>query len=144
MNLIICSSYTANLAAFLTVDKMITPIENAEDLGNNYIFQHLFFGAAMQKNVIYLRLKIRFVLGYFFLYQISMFILMCILKILNLFWYKIPILISVLRIDNGYLQSKNRHYFLIVTKLWNDIKGNIIDSIFHLCKLGWKVKKNLV
>jgi hypothetical protein len=27
-----CSSYTANLAAFLTVDKMITPIENAEDL----------------------------------------------------------------------------------------------------------------
>jgi ionotropic kainate glutamate receptor 2 len=26
------SSYTANLAAFLTVDKMITPIENAEDL----------------------------------------------------------------------------------------------------------------
>ena len=27
------SSYTANLAAFLTVDKMITPIENAEDLG---------------------------------------------------------------------------------------------------------------
>ena len=30
--LIIISSYTANLAAFLTVDKMITPIENAEDL----------------------------------------------------------------------------------------------------------------
>ena len=28
----LCSSYTANLAAFLTVDKMITPIENAEDL----------------------------------------------------------------------------------------------------------------
>ena len=28
--LIIISSYTANLAAFLTVDKMITPIENAE------------------------------------------------------------------------------------------------------------------
>jgi ionotropic glutamate receptor len=30
--LIIISSYTANLAAFLTVDRMITPIENAEDL----------------------------------------------------------------------------------------------------------------
>ena len=30
--LIMISSYTANLAAFLTVDKMITPIENAEDL----------------------------------------------------------------------------------------------------------------
>ena len=30
--LIMIASYTANLAAFLTVDKMITPIENAEDL----------------------------------------------------------------------------------------------------------------
>ncbi len=29
---IIISSYTANLAAFLTVERMITPIENAEDL----------------------------------------------------------------------------------------------------------------
>ena len=31
-SLIIISSYTANLAAFLTVERMITPIENAEDL----------------------------------------------------------------------------------------------------------------
>lgn len=30
--LIIISSYTANLAAFLTVERMITPIENVEDL----------------------------------------------------------------------------------------------------------------
>lgn len=30
--LIIISSYTANLAAFLTVERMITPIENAADL----------------------------------------------------------------------------------------------------------------
>lgn len=30
--LIMISSYTANLAAFLTVERMITPIENAEDL----------------------------------------------------------------------------------------------------------------
>lgn len=30
--LIIISSYTANLAAFLTVERMITPIENADDL----------------------------------------------------------------------------------------------------------------
>lgn len=30
--LIIISSYTANLAAFLTVDRMITPIESVEDL----------------------------------------------------------------------------------------------------------------
>lgn len=31
-SLIIISSYTANLAAFLTVERMITPIEHAEDL----------------------------------------------------------------------------------------------------------------
>lgn len=30
--LIIMSSYTANLAAFLTVERMVNPIENAEDL----------------------------------------------------------------------------------------------------------------
>lgn len=30
--LIIISSYTANLAAFLTVERMITPIEGASDL----------------------------------------------------------------------------------------------------------------
>ncbi|XP_050301824.1 glutamate receptor ionotropic, kainate 2 isoform X2 [Anthonomus grandis grandis] len=32
--LIIISSYTANLAAFLTVERMITPIENAQDLAD--------------------------------------------------------------------------------------------------------------
>ncbi|XP_011878969.1 PREDICTED: glutamate receptor ionotropic, kainate 2-like isoform X5 [Vollenhovia emeryi] len=32
--LIIISSYTANLAAFLTVERLITPIENAEDLAS--------------------------------------------------------------------------------------------------------------
>jgi len=41
--LIILSSYTANLAAFLTVERMATPIESADDLAdqvglNNYIF----------------------------------------------------------------------------------------------------------
>src|SRR6218665_3310313 len=30
--LIIISSYTANLAAFLTIERMMTPIENADDL----------------------------------------------------------------------------------------------------------------
>jgi len=30
--LIIISSYTANLAAFLTVERMLTPIESASDL----------------------------------------------------------------------------------------------------------------
>ncbi|XP_067614580.1 glutamate receptor ionotropic, kainate 2-like [Eurosta solidaginis] len=32
--LIIIASYTANLAAFLTVERMLTPIENAEDLAS--------------------------------------------------------------------------------------------------------------
>lgn len=32
--MIIISSYTANLAAFLTVERMITPIENAADLAD--------------------------------------------------------------------------------------------------------------
>ncbi|CAF4512043.1 unnamed protein product, partial [Rotaria magnacalcarata] len=32
--LILVSSYTANLAAFLTVQRMQTPIENAEDLAS--------------------------------------------------------------------------------------------------------------
>ena len=30
--LILISSYTANLAAFLTVERMLTPIESADDL----------------------------------------------------------------------------------------------------------------
>ena len=36
--MIVIASYTANLAAFLTVDKMITPIENAEDLARWGLF----------------------------------------------------------------------------------------------------------
>ena len=44
--LIIISSYTANLAAFLTVERMITPIENAEDLSKQkgmYICMYVLF-----------------------------------------------------------------------------------------------------
>jgi len=43
--LIIISSYTANLAAFLTVERQITPIENAEDLAKQKgeIFFLIFF-----------------------------------------------------------------------------------------------------
>ncbi|KAK3719756.1 hypothetical protein RRG08_040059 [Elysia crispata] len=33
--LIIISSYTANLAAFLTIERMVTPIESADDLANH-------------------------------------------------------------------------------------------------------------
>ena len=36
--LIMISSYTANLAAFLTVETLEKPIESAEDLGKKYIY----------------------------------------------------------------------------------------------------------
>jgi glutamate receptor 3 len=38
-SLIFVSSYTANLVAFVTVDKLIPPIESVEDLGKKKIFE---------------------------------------------------------------------------------------------------------
>jgi hypothetical protein len=38
--LIIISSYTANLAAFLTVERMLTPIESADDLSKQREIQY--------------------------------------------------------------------------------------------------------
>jgi len=38
--LIIISSYTANLAAFLTIERMLTPIENADDLAKQTYIQY--------------------------------------------------------------------------------------------------------
>ena len=38
--MIIVASYTANLAAFLTVERMATPIENAEDLADQSGIQY--------------------------------------------------------------------------------------------------------
>lgn len=38
--LIIISSYTANLAAFLTVERMSTPIDSAEDLAKQTVIQY--------------------------------------------------------------------------------------------------------
>jgi len=38
--LIIISTYTANLAAFLTVERMLTPIENADDLSKQTYIQY--------------------------------------------------------------------------------------------------------
>jgi len=38
--LIIISTYTANLAAFLTVERMLTPIENADDLAKQTEIQY--------------------------------------------------------------------------------------------------------
>jgi hypothetical protein len=38
--LILISSYTANLAAFLTVQRMVSPIESAEDLAKQIDIQY--------------------------------------------------------------------------------------------------------
>ena len=38
--LILISSYTANLAAFLTVERMATPIEKADDLAEQSDIQY--------------------------------------------------------------------------------------------------------
>ena len=42
--LILVSSYTANLAAFLTVERMATPIENADDLADQ---SHIHYGTML-------------------------------------------------------------------------------------------------
>ena len=48
--LIIISSYTANLAAFLTVERMLTPIESAEDLAKQTEIQYGTLDAGSTKN----------------------------------------------------------------------------------------------
>ena len=47
--LIIISSYTANLAAFLTVERMVSPIESAEDLAKQtkYAYGTIGVGSTM-------------------------------------------------------------------------------------------------
>lgn len=47
--LIIISSYTANLAAFLTVERMTSPIENADDLSKQTQIKYgtIFGGSTM-------------------------------------------------------------------------------------------------
>lgn len=66
--LIIISSYTANLAAFLTVDRMNTPINSVEDLAKQTKIQYgsLKGGSTYSFfNVISLK-HIYFILFYFF------------------------------------------------------------------------------
>lgn len=48
--LILVSSYTANLAAFLTVERMVTPIKSPEDLASQTEVQYgtLYQGSTMQ------------------------------------------------------------------------------------------------
>ena len=47
--LILISSYTANLAAFLTVERMLTPIESADDLADQTVIQYGVVGSGSTK-----------------------------------------------------------------------------------------------
>ena len=48
--LIIISTYTANLAAFLTVERMLTPIESADDLAKQTQIQYGTLDAGSTKD----------------------------------------------------------------------------------------------
>jgi len=53
--LIIISTYTANLAAFLTVERMLTPIENADDLAKQTHIQYGTLDAGSTKDFFKVR-----------------------------------------------------------------------------------------
>ena len=53
--MILISSYTANLAAFLTVERMLTPIESADDLSKQSIIQYGTLGSGSTQNFFKVR-----------------------------------------------------------------------------------------
>ena len=55
--LIIISSYTANLAAFLTVERMLTPIESADDLAKQTEIQYGTLNSGSTKDFFAVRLS---------------------------------------------------------------------------------------
>lgn len=57
--LIIISSYTANLAAFLTVERMVSPIESAEDLAKQTEIAYGTLDAGSTKEFFRVRDKIQ-------------------------------------------------------------------------------------
>ncbi len=72
--LILISSYTANLAAFLTVQRMVSPIESAEDLAKQIDIQYgtleggstkEFFRVNNCLNIFYSKLKINMLYNLF-------------------------------------------------------------------------------
>lgn len=56
--LIIISSYTANLAAFLTVERMSTPIESAEDLAKQTEIQYGTVDSGSTKDFFKVNVKV--------------------------------------------------------------------------------------
>ncbi len=68
--LIIISSYTANLAAFLTVERMITPIETVADLAENK--QDISYGTLHGGSTMtFFRVSVNNFLLYFHIFIIS-------------------------------------------------------------------------
>lgn len=57
--LIIISSYTANLAAFLTVERMVSPIESAEDLAKQTEIAYGTLDAGSTKEFFRVRQRIK-------------------------------------------------------------------------------------
>lgn len=70
--LIMISSYTANLAAFLTVEKVIYPVENAEDLAKQTKIKYGCLGSGSTKAFFKVhRLKVFSFSLYLFFLQVS-------------------------------------------------------------------------
>jgi len=59
--LIIISSYTANLAAFLTVERMVSPIESAEDLSQQTKILYGTIQGGSTYTFFRVRLSVRFI-----------------------------------------------------------------------------------
>lgn len=70
--LIIISSYTANLAAFLTVERMVSPIESAEDLAKQTEIAYGTLDGGSTKEFFRVRTRRTF---YFTIYQLFQSIL---------------------------------------------------------------------
>jgi len=69
--LIIISTYTANLAAFLTVERMLTPIENADDLAKQTEIQYGTLDSGSTQDFFKVRRPPRFRLSPAFLHSLS-------------------------------------------------------------------------
>ena len=68
--LIMISSYTANLAAFLTVERMESPIESAEDLAKQTKIKYGCLESGSTRAFFRVSLQIIIIKYYFFCYQI--------------------------------------------------------------------------
>ena len=66
--LITISSYTANLAAFLTIERMVTPIESADDLSRQTEIKYGFLDSGTTREFF----EVRYVHAYYVIIFISL------------------------------------------------------------------------